>query len=129
MFGTWVNLLDTGARGNYEADLWRPAISGSFQADQPTAPHPRAQVHALVKRMNWARNRVNHCEPVIFGFPRKGQITAQGVRLRTTPHQLLADARNSEVNGKVPRHLAHISVPEPLDLAQGDPVAVASALG
>ncbi|MDR0593702.1 MAG: hypothetical protein LBG60_10705 [Bifidobacteriaceae bacterium] len=93
MFGTWVNLLDTGARGNYEADLWRPVISGVFQADQPTAPHPRAQVHALAKRMNWARNRVNHCEPVIFGFPRKGQITAQGLRLRTTPHQLLDDAR------------------------------------
>jgi hypothetical protein len=50
-------------------------------------------VYTLAKRLNWARNRVNHCEPVIFGFPLKGQITAQGTRLRTTPHQLLDDAR------------------------------------
>ncbi|MDR1441182.1 MAG: hypothetical protein LBJ02_02125 [Bifidobacteriaceae bacterium] len=93
MFGIWVNLVDRGARGNYEADIWAPAVAAAFQADRPPTPHARSEVHALAKRLNWARNRVNHCEPVIFGFPRKGQITAQGTRLRTTPHQLLDDAR------------------------------------
>jgi hypothetical protein len=53
----------------------------------------RAEVFELAQRVNWARNRVNHCEPVVFGFPLPGQMTANRQRRRATPHQILDDAR------------------------------------
>jgi len=93
MLGTWVQLLGAGPNSNYDQDLWQPALEPVFQAGDPTPARTRVEVHALAQRLNWARNRVNHCEPVVFGFPLAGQKTAAGNRRRITPHQLLDDAR------------------------------------
>jgi hypothetical protein len=93
MLGTWVQLLARGPRGQKEAGLWVPALSAAFQADQPATPHVRAEVHALAQRLNWARNRVNHCEPVVFGFPLVGQKTPGQALKRATPQQILDDTR------------------------------------
>lgn len=43
------------------------------------------------QRLNWARNRVNHCESVVFGFPQPGQ--AQGIQLRHSPAGIIEDCR------------------------------------
>ncbi|MDR3106799.1 MAG: hypothetical protein LBU05_01170 [Bifidobacteriaceae bacterium] len=71
MLGTWLQLLARGATGQQETLVWAPALSQAFQADLPTQPHTRAEAYALAQRLVWARNRVFHCEPVVFGFPRK----------------------------------------------------------
>ncbi|MDR2564460.1 MAG: hypothetical protein LBC97_00080 [Bifidobacteriaceae bacterium] len=94
MLGTWLQLLARGANGQQEALVWVPALSRAFQADLPAQPHSRAQVYALAQRLVWARNRVFHCEPVVFGFPLPGFRTRDGRARRATPHQILDDVRS-----------------------------------
>jgi len=94
MFGTWVQVLAPGARRCQETAIWQPALAPAFQhAVVPGQARGRAEVFELAQRVNWARNRVNHCESVVFGFPLPGQITANRQRRRATPHQVLDDAR------------------------------------
>ncbi|MDR0594416.1 MAG: hypothetical protein LBG60_14430 [Bifidobacteriaceae bacterium] len=50
-------------------------------------------MYALTQRLVGARNRVFHCEPVVFGFPLPGQLTATGKQRRVTPRQALSDFR------------------------------------
>jgi hypothetical protein len=90
MLGTWVQILAPGAQGRQEAVIWQPALASAFQRSRPLA---RADAFELAQRVNWARNRVNHCEPVVFGFPLPGQVTAKGRRRRVTPQQVLDDSR------------------------------------
>ncbi|MDR1188371.1 MAG: hypothetical protein LBK95_13105 [Bifidobacteriaceae bacterium] len=94
MLGTWVQLLAPGAGGRQEAGLWNPALAAAFQSDaEPGRTRTRSDVYALAQRLLWARNRTNHCEPVVFGFPLAGQMTASGKHRRLTPLQLLDDVR------------------------------------
>lgn len=95
-FGAWTGLLDRGgplSRGpdatlaDYDATVWGPALRHAFVG----APE-RAQVHALAQSLNWARNRINHCEPVVFGFPQQGQGT-HGRQQRKSPGRVVGDAR------------------------------------
>lgn len=92
MLGTWVALLGRGGsradgtRARYVADLWGSAISAAFPASS------RGDVHRLAMRLNWARNRINHCEPVVFGFPQPG-LGRPGVQVRRSPVRVLEDAR------------------------------------
>jgi hypothetical protein len=96
MFGTWTNLFDRGGtradgtRADYADDLWLPALSNEFTQGSPT----QQQVHALTKRLNWARNRINHCESVVFGFPQPGQRTRSSQQIRRSPALLLQDTRD-----------------------------------
>jgi hypothetical protein len=68
-------------------------LSHAFQTDLAAQSHTRAEVYALAQRLVWARNRVFHCEPVVFGFPLPGFRTADGRARRATPHQILDDVR------------------------------------
>ncbi|WP_298461274.1 hypothetical protein [uncultured Cellulomonas sp.] len=96
MFGAWTGLLNAGgpmtgvrnaAIADYETALWSPALRNAF-IGSPTRTH----VHALAQSLNWARNRINHCEPVVFGFPQQGQ-GAPGRQQRKSPERVVADAR------------------------------------
>lgn len=94
MLGTWVQVLAPGARRRQEATVWQPVLAAAFQQGVAAGQvRTRAEVFELAQRVNWARNRVNHCEPVVFGFPLPGQMTATRQRRRATPHQILDDAR------------------------------------
>ena len=98
MLGTWVGLLDRGStlvgggRADYERNLWDPVLINVFSAGGQ-AP-VRQDVHTLALRLNWARNRVNHCEPVVFGFPQRGQTGTKGTQIRRSPSRLLKDAHD-----------------------------------
>jgi hypothetical protein len=92
MLGTWVSLLGRGdhkpdgTRASYSADIWAPSLQAAFPG------RSRVEVHRLARRLNWARNRINHCEPVVFGFPQPG--TGQGrIQVRSAPGLLVEDAR------------------------------------
>lgn len=92
MFGTWVSLLGRGgrrpdgAKAAFASTVWQPALQQAFPRST------RRDVHRLAMRLNWARNRINHCEPVVFGFPQPG--TGQdGMQIRRSPRLVLEDAR------------------------------------
>lgn len=97
MLGTWTSLLDRGGslvqggRADYENYLWKPALEDVFSANG-SAP-TRAEVQSLTQSINWARNRINHCEPVVFGFPQRGHSGTAQVQDRHTPARVLEDMR------------------------------------
>lgn len=90
MLGAWVELLDRGVSGRYDAELW-PALAPAFASGERSPC--RSEVHGLAKRLSWARNRVNHCEPVVFGFPLVGERAHDGAQRRLAPALLLEDVR------------------------------------
>lgn len=89
MLGTWVDLLGRGevkadgSKARYVRDVWEPAFKHSFSI-------PRSELRALAMRINWARNRISHCEPVVFGLPMPG-LGEPGHRVRRSPERLFAD--------------------------------------
>lgn len=105
MFGFWTNLLDQGGytglgprrrRISYD-DNWqalRKAFPGGRrEADRQRRNSPthsdeitfsRAWVFQVCKRVNDIRNRVAHHEPVLNGFPLKGQ-SSNGAGRRLSP--------------------------------------------
>jgi len=93
MLGMWVSLLSRGGRKPdgtkpaYTATLWEPALQRAFLS------RTRRDVHRLALRLNWARNRINHCEPVVFGFPQPG-LGEAGLQVRRSPRLILQDARD-----------------------------------
>lgn len=93
MLGFWTALLRAPRDVDHEATLWTPALDGCFNgARQPSAAvWTMAQTQKRCQRLNWARNRVNHCESVVFGFPQPGQ--AQGIQLRHSPAGIIEDCR------------------------------------
>lgn len=92
MLGTWVSLLGRGGRkpdgtkASLATTIWDPALQQAFPA------RTRKEVHRLAMRLNWARNLINHCEPVVFGFPQPG-MGGEGMQVRRSPALILADAR------------------------------------
>lgn len=92
MLGTWVAVLGRGGRrpdgtkASYSESFWEPALGVAFPG------RTRREVHRLALRLNWARNRINHCEPIVFGFPQPG-VGSEGRQLRRSPAMVLEDAR------------------------------------
>lgn len=93
MFGAWASLLGRGATkedgtsARYIATIWEPALRDAFGNDVT-----RKELRSTAMSLNWARNRISHCEPVVFGFPQPG-IGQPGVQVRRAPHLVLEDAR------------------------------------
>jgi hypothetical protein len=90
MLGFWSGLLQTPAGGQHQ-QLWTDALDGAFNTRGGLPPWSQHDAMLVCKRLNWARNRVNHCESVVFGFPQKGMV--QGKQLRLPPSMILADCR------------------------------------
>lgn len=94
MFGAWASLLGRGATkqdgtsATYIATIWEPALSGAFKQADVT----RKKLRSTAMSLNWARNRISHCEPVVFGFPQPG-IGQPGIQVRRAPSLVLEDAR------------------------------------
>ncbi|MET3960040.1 hypothetical protein ABIE52_006975 [Rhodococcus sp. OAS809] len=103
MFGTWVQLLTKPADSDNEKKLWTPALESCFnQTVTPTsARRPVWTMDDAMKvtmSLNWARNRVNHCESVVFGFPQAGQFMPSGpgqprMQIRKSPRRIIEDCR------------------------------------
>ncbi|MGX1770381.1 hypothetical protein ACWIE7_19125 [Dietzia sp. NPDC055343] len=93
MLGFWTSLLRAPHDVDHETTLWGPALESCFNgARQPTTPAwTMTDAQKVCQRLNWARNRVNHCESVVFGFPQPGQV--QGVQLRHSPASIVEDCR------------------------------------
>ncbi|UTT52426.1 Abi family protein [Microbacterium maritypicum] len=93
MLGTWVSLLgkgdrkEDGTKARFDRNIWAPALQDAFPGID------RKSLHRSAMSLNWARNRINHCEPIVFGFPQPG-LGAPGVQLRRAPHLVLEDARS-----------------------------------
>lgn len=92
MFGSWASLLgrggskEDGTSARYIATIWEPALSSAFQNVT------RGELRRAAMSLNWARNRISHCEPVVFGFPQPG-LGSNGLQVRRAPHLVLEDAR------------------------------------
>jgi hypothetical protein len=91
MLGFWSGLLQTPAGGHHR-QLWTDALdAAAFNTRTGLSPWSQHDAMLVCKRLNWARNRVNHCESVVFGFPQKGMV--QGKQLRLPPQMILEDCR------------------------------------
>ena len=94
MFGAWTSLLGRGATkedgtsAKYITTIWEPALIDAFAHTTVT----RKKLRSTAMSLNWARNRISHCEPVVFGFPQPG-LGEKGVQVRRSPHLVLEDAR------------------------------------
>ncbi|WP_032402303.1 MULTISPECIES: hypothetical protein [Nocardiaceae] len=93
MMGFWAGLLRTPRDVDHEATLWVPALEKCLNDRRdPLAPElTMSAAQKILQRLNWARNRVNHCESVIFGFPQPGQ--RQGGQLRYAPASIIEECR------------------------------------
>lgn len=100
MMGTWSGLLDRGGvtsapgspsvMADYETLLWHPALVRVFtDRGRAAGISRRSDASRLVRSVGWARNRVNHCESVMFGIPQPGQGSDE--QLRKTPERVLED--------------------------------------
>lgn len=99
-FGTWTALLEPGGwtqqptgrvRNDYEATLWNPALKDSF----PHSSGVRSQVAEVALRVRYARNRVAHHEPVVFGVPLPGRGSSGTTQIATrrSPTGVVEDIR------------------------------------
>lgn len=92
MLGSWSSLLgrggakEDGTTTRYAATIWTPALQATFRNVS------RTQVRRAAMSLNWARNRISHCEPVVFGFPQPG-IGGPNMQVRRAPGLVLEDAR------------------------------------
>lgn len=98
--GAWKNLLGKGGYASgvavkYADTLWSgdSGLSGAFKARAGMIDPPDfEQVSSLVQRFVAARNRISHCEPVVFGFP-QSKKTKTGKSQRRTAAGLIYDMR------------------------------------
>lgn len=94
MFGAWASLLGRGATksdgtsARYIANIWEPALEVAFSSSGVS----RKQLRSTAMSLNWARNRISHCEPVVFGFPQPG-LGQPGTQVRRSPQLVLEDTR------------------------------------
>jgi len=92
MFGSWSSLLgrggpkQDGTSAGYPATIWKPALESGFR------DVTRTEARRAAMSLNWARNRISHCEPVVFGFPQPG-LGETGTQVRRAPSLVLEDAR------------------------------------
>lgn len=95
MMGFWAKLLATPGDADHSSTIWSagvdqifnpPHISGSALWEQHDAM-------TICQRLTWARNRVNHCESVVFGFPQKG-MRHDEKQLRLSPNLILENCRS-----------------------------------
>lgn len=93
MLGFWVALLRTPNDADHRSTLWNPALEACFNANQRsgTPLWTMSMAQKTCQRLNWARNRVNHCESVVFGFPQPGQ--AQNGQIRYSPKSIVEECR------------------------------------
>jgi hypothetical protein len=113
MLGTWSGLLDRGGvtsepgdqtvLADYESLLWTPALARAFtDRGRGAGISRRSDASRLVRSVGWARNRVNHCESVVFGIPSRVRVpTGSSARPLATDeeervHDLLRIGRRGE---------------------------------
>lgn len=95
MLGFWTSLLQTPGDADHSATIWAVGgVEAAFNRRSAGGQAPWSQHDAMrvCQRLTWARNRVNHCESVVFGFPQKG-IRHQKRQLRLPPRMILEDCR------------------------------------
>lgn len=98
--GAWRNLLSKGSYSGgvsvkYDQTLWPGdnGINAAFKARFGMATAPDfAQISSLVQRFVSARNRISHCEPVVFGFP-QSKKTKGNKPIRRTVGGIVHDIR------------------------------------
>ena len=91
MLGFWAKALDTPGDADHARTIWAAGVEGAFNQEQ-TDTWSQDQAKKICHRLTWARNRVNHCESVVFGFPQKG-MQHQGRQLRLPPVMILESCR------------------------------------
>lgn len=93
MLGFWVALLRTPNDADHQATLWTPALEACFNVNRiaGTPIWTMSKSQKTCQRLNWARNRVNHCESVVFGFPQPGQT--QHGQIRYSPKSIVDECR------------------------------------
>lgn len=120
MFGSWASLLGRGGSkadgtsARYVQTIWDPVLSDAF--DGVT----RKELRRAAMSLNWARNRISHCEPVVFGFPQPG-LGGPGVQIRRAPALVLEDAR-AFAGHFAPDLAAWLRRWEDIDRLLGDPL-------
>ena len=95
MLGFWTSLLQTPGDADHATTIWQSGgVSTAFNRHVVDGLATWSQHDAMrvCQRLTWARNRVNHCESVMFGFPQKG-IRDRGRQLRLPPNMILEDCR------------------------------------
>lgn len=94
MMGFWAQLLAEPGDADHESTIWLAGVNQVFNQQHTSDAVEWSQHDAMTicQRLTWARNRVNHCESVIFGFPQKG-IRHNGKQLRLSPKLILENCR------------------------------------
>ena len=87
----WAKLLENPGDAKHSETVWAAGVDEVFNAQG--LPHwTQRQAMRMCQRLQWARNRVNHCESVVFGFPQKG-IRHDNKQLRLSPHLIVENCR------------------------------------
>lgn len=94
MLGFWAKTLDTPGDADHARTIWAAGVENAFnqRQHQHASAWSQDQAKKMCHRLTWARNRVNHCESVVFGFPQKG-MQHQGKQLRLPPSMILESCR------------------------------------
>lgn len=93
--GFWAKLLATPGDADHASTIWSAGVSQVFNQQHVGDAVQWSQHDAMkiCQRLTWARNRVNHCESVVFGFPQKG-MRHKGKQLRLSPKLILENCRS-----------------------------------
>ncbi|WP_259122641.1 hypothetical protein [Leucobacter aridicollis] len=102
-FGFWRELLTPGGKvtdsnnkylrhADYQHELWEPALHRVFLERGRTSYDMKDAEH-LTRRVQRARNRVSHHESLVFGVAQPGEQTSDKLKVRQSPHAMLADIR------------------------------------
>lgn len=97
----WVKLLEQPGDADHHTTIWEAGVAHLFNSGD-TVTWNRKVAMRVCQRLIWARNRVNHSEPVVFGFPQKG-IRHEGKQVRVSARTIIEDCR--VVTGRFDEHL------------------------
>lgn len=94
MMGFWTKMLATPGDADHKSTIWEAGVDQVFNLRHTSNLGEWEQHDAMTicQRLTWARNRVNHCESVVFGFPQKG-MRHDGKQLRLSPELILENCR------------------------------------